>query len=697
MGKAKRSELGIGTRLDPRSLDGDFFGVVADLKVLKAGDSPVKVPRFDKGHDERDGFVSIEGPLDILFYEGWRVGVQPGNFELPSGEVVQFDYEQLNKPIDFLMYLDADPEDVWTWKLRSSQQDHDKTRLTKEGWAPWAEADTKQLRQKWDDWMAPFLVQHEAKLMKDGTAQFVLTKSDAHHIVKTGQNQRKRLRRYFSQCKNLEISCGTPPGVQQGGLSEEEAFIMQAEDMMRSPGIIKATLDHREYAIGSSAARDSASSPFQCAVVDATAGEPVDAVARLTEALGGRPDLVFAYSGKAQRLEELAPALSQAAVGAALGCSSCAGVLVGEAYVSDGTSLFGLRDPSGAYVVKYSAPSSRESYGSWRMAGAEAAKEARAQAASLGKEPSAIFLHCTPGFEEAVLLGIHDVYPDIKVFGGSAADKEFEPLSWSLLANGNTYNFGVCLALLCASVSCKMELNCMHKPATTACSGIVTKAEGRRIYTIDGEKAGDVYRMWCGLQADLSTLAPDTMTTLHPLAHSTGGRFMLVVFCVPRAHQRSSTVPVESLKWLPGKDNRLVLMHPSYVDESDGSLVMFCEVRESWNISLVSSTRQELVQSAKSAVEATGKSLRGPAGYELNANTVAGAVVIYCAGAALEILRGGTDLPLKEMAQSISDVLPAHAPLVGMFPFGEQGPAGPAAEDGNVHANLMCNVLLFYN
>lgn len=243
--KKHRKELCIETRLDPRSLDEEFFNVIADLKRFKSGDAPVKVPRFDKGADERDTLVCIEGPLDIIFYEGWRVGVQKGDFKLANGEVVEFDYKRLNGPIDYLMYLDAEPEDVWKWKLKSTQQDHDKMKNKKDehgemkknqDWKPWTENDEKQLRMKWNTWMEPFLVQHEAKLMTDNIAHFVLTKRDAHHIVKTGLNNRQRLR---SVCP-------------------------EAEEMLLSPGRIKPT--HRRYTIASSV-QQAAPSPFKCAIV----------------------------------------------------------------------------------------------------------------------------------------------------------------------------------------------------------------------------------------------------------------------------------------------------------------------------------------------------------------------------------------------------------------------------------------------
>jgi len=274
MGKSQREAAGYVTRLDPRTLDVDFFHVIADLKELK--DGKVKVPRFDKGMDERDGFNEIEGPLDILFYEGWRVGVRKSDFTLPNGDLVKFDYERLNAPIDYLMYLDADPEDVWHWKLNSSQQDHEKMKGKKVDWKPWGDSDTTQLRQKWDEWMLPFLKHHEARLLKDEKTKFVLTKNDAHHIVKTSFNNRNRLRSAFKKANvtlDLESSANS-------SLSKEDAFVLHAEEVMLSPGNVRATLQRSRCRIESTQLPLPASGS-KCAVVDATGD------ATLAKSVGG--------------------------------------------------------------------------------------------------------------------------------------------------------------------------------------------------------------------------------------------------------------------------------------------------------------------------------------------------------------------------------------------------------------------------
>merc|ERR1712157_432239 len=109
----------IQTRLDPRSLDPQCAGIVSGLKHLRSGET-LKVPRFNKGLDKRDGYVSVEGPLDIIFYEGWRVGVPPGELHGYS-----FDYTEFNKAIDYLTYLSADPNSVKDWKIGSSKYEHE--------------------------------------------------------------------------------------------------------------------------------------------------------------------------------------------------------------------------------------------------------------------------------------------------------------------------------------------------------------------------------------------------------------------------------------------------------------------------------------------------------------------------------------------------------------------------------------------
>lgn len=98
MGKTKREAHGLATRLDPRSLDRDHYGIVERLKNLQEGEKAT-IPIFSKGKDDQcEEGIEVEGPFDLVIYEGWRVGVKAGTFR---GE--PFDYDELNAPINYLM------------------------------------------------------------------------------------------------------------------------------------------------------------------------------------------------------------------------------------------------------------------------------------------------------------------------------------------------------------------------------------------------------------------------------------------------------------------------------------------------------------------------------------------------------------------------------------------------------------------
>lgn len=79
--------------------------VALGLKVLDglAGDGPTALPRFDKAADTRapvEAWPVVEGPVDVVLFEGWCVGARP-----------QPD-KALRKPVNALE-RDRDPDGVW--------------------------------------------------------------------------------------------------------------------------------------------------------------------------------------------------------------------------------------------------------------------------------------------------------------------------------------------------------------------------------------------------------------------------------------------------------------------------------------------------------------------------------------------------------------------------------------------------------
>eukprot|EP00747_Dinoflagellata_sp_TGD_P043552 gnl/TRDRNA2_/TRDRNA2_142758_c0_seq3.p1 gnl/TRDRNA2_/TRDRNA2_142758_c0~~gnl/TRDRNA2_/TRDRNA2_142758_c0_seq3.p1 ORF type:complete len:404 (+),score=87.45 gnl/TRDRNA2_/TRDRNA2_142758_c0_seq3:47-1258(+) len=173
MGKAARKAAGVETRFDPRSLDPSLFHLVGKLKRLK-DDEVMEIPRFNKGLDDRElKGTEVKGPFDIVLFEGWRVGVRPG--ELYGG---QFDYSEMNKELDLLLYIDAKAEYLWNWKVASAQRDHEREV------GPWTTDDEKKLRHTWDTWIQPFMDNYEKPLAAPGGgADIVLTKDSSHQVL----------------------------------------------------------------------------------------------------------------------------------------------------------------------------------------------------------------------------------------------------------------------------------------------------------------------------------------------------------------------------------------------------------------------------------------------------------------------------------------------------------------------------------
>ena len=103
---------------------------------------------------------------------------------------------------------------------------------------------------------------------------------------------------------------------------------------------------------------------------------------------------------------------------------------------------------------------------------------------------------------------------------------------------------------------------------------------------------------------------------------------------------------------------------------------------------MLRSTRAGLVRRAGEAAVRTCADLAKRAG---SADGVAGALAYYCAGAAFEVAHDG-DGALADISAAISAAVEG-APVLGAFPFGEQGPL--INENSNVHANLMMSILVF--
>ncbi len=261
--------------------------------------------------------------------------------------------------------------------------------------------------------------------------------------------------------------------------------------------------------------------------------------------------------------------------------------------------------------------------------------------------PEVVWLHASPGSEERVLEGITGAFGPVPVLGGSAADNDLSG-RWSVVAPSFWAGNGAVMALVYPKVKVGVSFWGGYMPVGPW--GTITKAEGRRIYEIDGKPAAEVYNQWTEglisefLGKEASVLA---LTTMEPLGVEVGDKLRSVI-----------------------------LAHPERV-YPDGSLGVFVEVKEGQKIGRMKVSERglttrpvELIKRAKR----NGKIER-----------VFGGVMVYCAGCINAVI-----LKANEVAKAASEA--AGAPVLGPATFGEQG---IFVKPEPRHGNLMSSALLF--
>lgn len=113
------------------------------LKNLKEGEV-MRLPAFDKSLDDRKPvhlWAEIEGPIDVIIFEGWCVGAPPmpetelapinrleeekdkdGAWRHAINEKLKTDYQRLFSNIDIMMWMQAPDYDVvYTWRNKQER------------------------------------------------------------------------------------------------------------------------------------------------------------------------------------------------------------------------------------------------------------------------------------------------------------------------------------------------------------------------------------------------------------------------------------------------------------------------------------------------------------------------------------------------------------------------------------------------
>eukprot|EP01043_Picozoa_sp_COSAG02_P003913 COSAG02_NODE_99_length_37069_cov_24.910957_9_plen_1236_part_00 len=407
-----------------------------------------------------------------------------------------------------------------------------------------------------------------------------------------------------------------------------------------------------------------------------------DAYGELVARSGRMPQLMLVSASQGidpataiQSLQLMAPDARIQAV------SSITGAICNSGLCTFG--LLGISDPRGRIGLGY-AEGVSQGQGEALQAGRDAAKQAM-QDGLRADQPDVVIINGTPGHEEQVLAGVAEVVQGVPIIGGSAAGDISSCGWWVASAHReriNVSNDGVSICMLWTSVEVATVFSSCYEPS--AHSGTVTKAADREIVEIDGHPASAVYGDWIKADADdpgdkstggqqpsdrnqvelLQSLMQEETTTI-------GERLFTLSTCRPLG---THAAPLEE-----GETSKpfFQLMHPHLVTEN-GGIRLFADVHEGQRLTLMKTSRRDLVELVESATDAPPVSTF--------CETLQGALAFYCAGCSMQI-RDEIDGVAKNLSSGLNG-----KPFMGILPYGEQGTDGA----GTVrHGNLMYALLLF--
>lgn len=386
--------------------------------------------------------------------------------------------------------------------------------------------------------------------------------------------------------------------------------------------------------------------------IETFASQSADALSVLKEQIEGfetAPDFVAVHGSYDMDFSVLSRLSKKAAIH---GATSCRGIMTDGGHQTDegrGAGAFCIFDADGDYGTGLAHIDSDP-----LLAGKNATLGALKAADRIGEAPQIIWLSVTPGAEEMVIEGIQSVVgKSTPILGGSAADNDISG-QWSVSDVNEVSSNGVVVSVLFPSKRISFAYQNGYTP--TDKTGVITKADDRRLYEIDGKPAADVYMDWTSNLSD--QISPDgTHNILSEATFAPLGRDAFELMGVPY----------------------YLLAHPSSKNE-DGSLDLFAQTEVGETLTLMEGSPAELAARPGRVVtlaQNTGAFSKGD---------VAGALVVFCGGCML-----GVQDRMDDVMSGLNTAIP-NAPFIGVFTFGEQG---PLHGKGNKHGNLMISAIVF--
>lgn len=213
---------------------------------------------------------------------------------------------------------------------------------------------------------------------------------------------------------------------------------------------------------------------------------------------------------------------------------------------------------------------------------------------------------------------------------------------------------GVAVAALFGDVKVGGAFVAPYQPTTTM--AVVTAAEGRKIQTLDGQLAATVLGQWVG----------DSISD----QVENGGVVLAQTALSPLALRRTV-----------GNVTHDIPTHPFQIVQPEGAVGVFALPTVGDTVCLLKGTVESLTGHLDTLIA------KAMADGKLTGETVAGGLLIYCAGCA-----GAVGAELHDaLRKHLGKHLP-NAPVLGLCTFGEQGYV-PGL--GNAHQNLSLSLALF--
>mmetsp|Transcript_21089 Transcript_21089/g.25856 ORF Transcript_21089/g.25856 Transcript_21089/m.25856 type:complete len:393 (-) Transcript_21089:205-1383(-) len=231
--------------------------------------------------------------------------------------------------------------------------------------------------------------------------------------------------------------------------------------------------------MGSSSAKLSAGQGTS--VVESTKDAVAEAIKKASEGISGTPSIAFISCTVSRDVEEVRAEFSKQLDCPISGITSSGGLLAKNG--SHGNSVGCLLVKSsnkGSFATSYDAKS-----------GEDAVKGLKDKM----KKPQVILMFATPGAEEGIIEKLHETFPDVPVFGGTAADDALAG-EWRVMSKDSSSETGVSLVGVAGDV--KVGASMLGPYTATDKKVVATKTEGRRVFEIDGKPAADWALEWIG-------------------------------------------------------------------------------------------------------------------------------------------------------------------------------------------------------